>query len=92
MFVFTGFPSLFCSILALLAKHPDVIEKLLQELSNADLLESEQTNITADVLKDLPYLDMVWKELTRLSPPFGGGFRKVIKTFEMEVRIMIESV
>ena len=74
-------------MLTLLAKHPPVIDKLLQELSNADLLESTagETTLTSNVLKDLPYLDMVWKEITRISPPFGGGFRKVIKTFELEV-------
>lgn len=73
-----------CSALVHLSQNPLVVSEILQEVSNTDLTESDI--LTPDVMSKLPYLEQVWKELTRIAPPFGGGFRQVIKTFELEVR------
>lgn len=82
---FVGIPSLCCSTLVHLAKNPQVVEKLHQELKQAELLESD-ASLTMDNLKELPYLTQVWKEIIRIAAPFGGGFRRVTKTFELEVK------
>ncbi|XP_067938908.1 cytochrome P450 26A1-like [Watersipora subatra] len=78
-----GLPSLCCSTLVHLAQYPKVVSRLVEELEDSDLMQSDQC-LSLDDLKGLPYLEQVWKEITRSSPPFGGGFREVIKTFELE--------
>jgi len=74
-------PSLCCSALVALSKHPDITRRLLDELEPI-----QNSPLTPDVLSSLSFLQCVWKEVTRIAPPFGGGFREVLKTFELEVR------
>ncbi|XP_053406375.1 cytochrome P450 26A1-like [Mercenaria mercenaria] len=66
-----------------LAKHPEVVRKLKDEFEAFGVLD--ETNIDTDLkkLNKMTYLNNVVKELLRLSPPVGGGFRKAIKTFEV---------
>lgn len=52
------------------------------------LSEESGCGLTPDVLSQLPYLDQTWKEVGRIAPPFGGCFRQVIKTFELEVNYL----
>ena len=70
--------SAIASFCLLTAQHPEVMHKLRAE---QDSLNVE--NFTPDNLKAMTYLDMVLKEVMRLVPPVGGGFRKAIKTFEL---------
>jgi len=77
--------SLCCSTFLELAKHPEVTDKLAQELEKANLLQGQ--GLSTSDLTTLPYLQKVCKELLRYAPPYGGGFRHVLKTFELEVNI-----
>ncbi|WP_048752014.1 cytochrome P450, partial [Crocosphaera watsonii] len=64
----------------LMAQHPEILEKVRKEQENLNITE----DITSENLKEMPYLEQVLKEVLRLIPPVGGGFRKVIQEFEFE--------
>ncbi|XP_077992862.1 cytochrome P450 26A1-like [Glandiceps talaboti] len=66
-----------------LAENPDVVEKIRKELKHNELLEDDQ-QLTLETISKLKYVSSVVKEVLRISPPVGAGFRKVIKTFELE--------
>lgn len=63
----------------LLAKNPDVAEKLHEEL---DLVLAGRTPTMQD-LRDLPYTDMVIKEAMRWMPPVSGVGRTAIEDVEI---------
>ncbi|MEL4894312.1 cytochrome P450 [Crocosphaera sp. Alani8] len=68
------------SFVLLMAQHPDILDKVRKEqekLNNTD-------SLTPEKIKEMTYLEQVLKEVLRLIPPVGGGFRKVIKEFEFE--------
>lgn len=58
-----------------LAANPEVRLRAVQELEAVDAGEGDP---------DLPYLTAVIKEVLRIHPPVGGGFRVALKTFELE--------
>ncbi|GET43130.1 cytochrome P450 [Microseira wollei] len=61
-----------------LAQHPEVLA-----LARAEVLQVAPDGcLTAENLRQMTYLEMVLKEVLRLVPPVGGGFRKVVKTCE----------
>ena len=70
--------SAIASFCLLTAQHPEVMQRLRDE---QDILNITGTTTLED-LKKMTYLDMVLKEVMRLVPPVGGGFRKAIQTFE----------
>ena len=70
--------SAIASFCLLTAQHPEVMEHLRAEQDNLNLSDTP----TAEDFKQMTYLDMVLKEVMRLVPPVGGGFRKAIDTFE----------
>ncbi|KAI0669354.1 cytochrome P450 [Trametes maxima] len=59
-------------ILTLLAEHPDVQEKLREEILEA----SNGEDLDYDALVSLPYLDAVCRETLRLHPPVTTVFRE----------------
>jgi cytochrome P450 len=59
------------------ARHPEVWEKARSEQLKFDSI------LTLDQLTKMPYLDQVLNEVERLHPPVAGGFRGVIKPFEL---------
>lgn len=69
--------SMLTSIMMSLGQHPDILEKALAE---QDAFGTD--SITLEQLKEMPYLDQILKEVERLYPPVGGGFRGVVKPFE----------
>ncbi|CAL1548471.1 unnamed protein product [Lymnaea stagnalis] len=71
------------SLVIKLHEHSDVLEKVLRELDGFGLVAGEQRDLTLAQLRQLEYTGAVIKEVLRLLPPIGGGFRKVIKTFEL---------
>ena len=85
--LFTGHDTIasgLCSALMFLGKHKECLEKVRGELEDHGYLE-----VTSDFdfrrVHSLPYLNCVVKEILRLAPPAGAGFRKVLKTFELGV-------
>ncbi len=66
------------SFCLLLAQHPAVLAKVRAE--QASLAQDGALNL--DSLKQMTYLEQVLKEVLRLVPPVGGGFRKVIQNCE----------
>ena len=68
--------SAIASFCLLTAQNPDVMTKLRQE--QAQFLDRA---LTIDTIKEMTYLDLVIKEVMRIIPPVGGGFREVIETF-----------
>ncbi|WP_199194108.1 cytochrome P450 [Pleurocapsa sp. CCALA 161] len=70
--------SAIASFCFLTAQHPDVLAKLRAEQANLNITG---TPTLAD-LQAMTYLEQVLKEVMRLIPPVGGGFRAAIATFE----------
>jgi cytochrome P450 len=44
-------------------------------------------SIAIKTLNKMKYLTSVVKEAIRITPPVGGGYRKALKTFEIDVSI-----
>jgi retinoid hydroxylase len=65
------------SLCLLLAQHPLVLARARQEQ-----LELVSQPLTFETLKLMPYLDQVLKEVLRVVPPVGGGFRTVLQDCE----------
>ena len=77
-----------CSVIMLLGSHPHVMERVSAELRSHDLMHSgDGTDLSYDAINKLKYVNQVVKEVLRVAPPAGGGFRKALKTFEINVRI-----
>ncbi len=68
--------SAIASFCLLMAQHPDVFAKVRAEQAPFRGREA----LTLEDLKQMPYLDQVLKEVLRLIPPVGGGFRRVIES------------
>lgn len=59
------------------ALHPDILERLRTEQQNF-----RDQPITLELLRQMPYLEQVMREVLRFTPPVGGVFRKILKTCE----------
>jgi retinoid hydroxylase len=70
--------SLVSSLCLALARHPDVLATARAEQVQIGI----DTPITIDSLKQMTYLDRVLREVERMYPPVGGGFRGVVEEFE----------
>ena len=70
--------SAIASFCLLTAQHPDVMQKLREEQDRSNITGTP----TLEDLKSMTYLEQVIKEVMRLVPPVGGGFREAIETFE----------
>jgi retinoid hydroxylase len=70
--------SLVASLCMALAQHPEVIAQARAEQQQLGI----DTPITLDSLKQMTYLDRVLREVERMYPPIGGGFRGVVEEFE----------
>lgn len=71
--------SAIASFCLLMAQHPQVLATLRAE-------QTQFTNdpLTLERLKQMEFLDQVLKEVLRLIPPVGGGFREVLKSCEFK--------
>lgn len=65
------------SFCLLTAQNPDVLARARTEQS-----QFANQPLTLDLLKQMTYLDQVIKEVMRLGPPVGGGFREVLRDCE----------
>ena len=69
--------SAIASFCLLIAQNPEVMAKARAEQS-----QFAGQPLTLDLIKQMIYLDQVIKEVMRLVPPVGGGFRKVLRDCE----------
>ena len=81
LLLFAGHETLTSAIASMclqLAKHPEILSKVYAEQQQFPTNQP----ITIEQLKQMSYLEQVMKEVMRLVPPVGSGFRKVINTCE----------
>ncbi|MGB3496382.1 MAG: cytochrome P450 [Elainellaceae cyanobacterium] len=71
--------SALASCCLLLAQYPKA-----QAIARTEQAPFKDQPLTADTLKQMPYLDQVLKEVLRFTAPVGGGFRTVLKTCEYD--------
>lgn len=69
--------SAIASFCLLTAQNPNVLSK-----ARAEQTQFIDQPLTLDLFKQMPYLDQVIKEVMRLVPPVGGGFREVLRDCE----------
>ncbi|MDJ0661136.1 MAG: cytochrome P450 [Crocosphaera sp.] len=69
--------SMLVSFCMALAQHPHILEKAKAEQKGLKI----NSHLTLEKLKQMTYLEQILKEVERLYPPVGGGFRGVIKPF-----------
>lgn len=67
--------SAIASFCLLMAQHPEVLERVRNEQQAV-----AGQPLTLDTLRQMTYLDQVLREVLRLIPPVGGGFRTVLET------------
>ncbi len=72
--------SAIASFCLLTAQHPHVLTRLREEQAIFDA----QLPLNLEQLKQMTYLEQVLREVLRLIPPVGGGFRSVLKTCEID--------
>lgn len=72
--------SAIASFCLLTAQHPEVLTRLRLEQDQLKITETP----TLEDLKQMTYLEQVIKEVMRLIPPVGGGFRSAITSFEFD--------
>lgn len=70
--------SLIASLCLALAQHPEILATARAE----QIQIGADTTISIDSLKQMTYLDRVLREVERMYPPVGGGFRGVVEEFE----------
>ncbi|ELU07122.1 hypothetical protein CAPTEDRAFT_150007 [Capitella teleta] len=74
-----------CSVLGLIASNPTVYDKASMELFRQGLLDPNlNEELTPSDIKNLPYIDAIIKEVLRVAPPVGAGYRKALKTFDLD--------
>lgn len=69
--------SAIASFCKLLAQHPEVLDA-----ARAEQRQLAHEQLSFEQLKEMTYLDQVMKEVLRLIPPVGGGFRQVVQDCE----------
>ncbi|BAQ64702.1 cytochrome P450 [Geminocystis sp. NIES-3709] len=72
--------SAIASFCLLTAQHPEVLAKIRQEQKTLNY----QPPFSLEQLKEMTYLEQVLKEVLRLIPPVGGGFRQAIQDFSYQ--------
>lgn len=70
--------SAIASLCLLLAQHPEVLVAARAEQQHLAF----EGSLTLEHLKQMSYLEQVLKEVLRVVPPVGGGFREVIQPCE----------
>ncbi len=70
--------SMLTSFCMALAQHPEVLERARAEQQRI----GADGSLTLEQLKQMTYLEQVLREVERLYPPIGGGFRGVEEEFE----------
>ena len=50
---------------------------------------NDGNDLNVTVLNNLNYVDAVIKEVLRVAPPVGAGYREALQTFEIDVRKIV---
>ncbi|XP_067657896.1 cytochrome P450 26B1-like [Haliotis asinina] len=72
-----------CSLLFFLGKNKEVLDHIVDELRQHNI-DGDEGKITLEEIGKLKYVSNVVKEVIRIAPPVGGGFRKALKTFVLD--------
>ncbi|HAG83630.1 MAG TPA: cytochrome P450 [Cyanobacteria bacterium UBA12227] len=83
LLLFAGHETLTSAIASsclLLAQHPEILAAIRTEQQQLAL----EGSLTMEDLKQMSYLEQVLKEVLRVIPPVGGGFRQVIQSCEFQ--------
>ena len=72
------------STVMMLGQNPSVVDNIKDELKMHGLLDHNQ-ELTYSRIQRLEYTQRVCKEVLYRCPPAGGVFRRVERTFEMQV-------
>ncbi|XP_071091217.1 cytochrome P450 26A1-like [Haliotis cracherodii] len=72
-----------CSLLLYLGRNREVLDRVVEELRQHNMYD-DVGGLTLEQLGQLKYVSNVVKEVVRIAPPVGGGFRKALKTFELD--------
>ncbi|XP_023931220.1 cytochrome P450 26A1-like, partial [Lingula anatina] len=75
-----------CCLMMHLGKKTEVVDRIAEELYDRHLFQEANfnTQLNLDAISELRYLSQVVREVLRINPPVGGGFRKVLKTFDVD--------
>jgi retinoid hydroxylase len=71
--------SALASLCLLLAQNPEALGK-----ARVEQTELRSQPLTFETLKQMTYLDRVLKEVLRVVPPVGGGFREIVQHCEYQ--------
>lgn len=74
------------SCVMLLGLYPEVVERLREEIERhvgTRDTSKDGKQLDYETIKNMTYLDSVCKEVLRLCPPVGAGYRKALKSFEL---------
>ncbi|XP_033126480.1 cytochrome P450 26B1-like [Anneissia japonica] len=68
-----------------LSRNPEVVARIKEELKESALHSSDDSlQLKLKDIHNLKYVSAVVTETLRITPPVGGGFRKVLQTFTLE--------
>jgi len=80
-----------CTLLLELARHHHVTEKACQELFHLNLLETQTVgDLTVNKMADLTFIKRIVKEVLRMAPPIGNGYRHVLRTMDIDASIYLK--
>lgn len=69
-----------------LAQNRQVAERAMRELFALDIIDNQRDgDLTLSKIADLDYIKRIVKEVLRLTPPIGSGYRRVLRTMEIGV-------
>lgn len=68
-----------------LGLNKNVVQNLRNELKEHGLMDSNGNDLNYKIVHDLKYLNNVVKEVLRLCPAAGAGFRRALKSFKLGV-------
>lgn len=72
------------AMLYYLGTHPEVLQAAKKEQEEIALMFTGDESFSLKALGSMSYLDAVIREVLRLKPPVGQGFRRALKTFELD--------